>query len=178
MKKGFTLVELLVIIAVIAIVTVVLFPIFAKARESREKARQTTCWSNQKQIALSIAMFTQENEEVLPETAKNWAASIGLAGRVMICPSAAKNTNSYGYNENIAGLSVYEIPSPIDVVLTADATAIMISSPDDLAPRHMGKIIASFVAGHVEVVSIEYAKATLQNIKRDSDEYEKLQEIK
>ena len=49
--QGFTLIELLVVIAIIAILAAILFPVFARARE---KARQTTCTSNQRQIAATI----------------------------------------------------------------------------------------------------------------------------
>ena len=45
--KAFTLIELLVVIAIIAILAAILFPVFAKARE---KARQSSCASNEKQI--------------------------------------------------------------------------------------------------------------------------------
>ena len=62
-RVGFTLIELLVVIAIIAILAAILFPVFAQARE---KARQTACLSNTKQIAMrkkaiikgsSVAMF-------------------------------------------------------------------------------------------------------------------------
>jgi prepilin-type N-terminal cleavage/methylation domain-containing protein/prepilin-type processing-associated H-X9-DG protein len=68
MKKGFTLIELLVVIAIIAILAAILFPVFAKARE---KARQTSCLSNIKQIALGILMYAQDYDERLP-LAENW----------------------------------------------------------------------------------------------------------
>lgn len=62
-KRGFTLIELLVVIAIIAILAAILFPVFAKARE---KARQTACLSNQKQIGLGFLQYVQDNDEVFP----------------------------------------------------------------------------------------------------------------
>ena len=59
-RRGFTLIELLVVIAIIAILAAILFPVFAKARE---KARQTSCLSNVKQIALGNLMYVQDNDE-------------------------------------------------------------------------------------------------------------------
>jgi prepilin-type N-terminal cleavage/methylation domain-containing protein/prepilin-type processing-associated H-X9-DG protein len=60
MKRGFTLIELLVVIAIIAILAAILFPVFAKARE---KARQTSCLSNMKEIALAGLMYAQDYDE-------------------------------------------------------------------------------------------------------------------
>ena len=61
--RGFTLIELLVVIAIIAILAAILFPVFARARE---KARQTTCASNLKQMALGMLMYAQDYDETLP----------------------------------------------------------------------------------------------------------------
>ncbi|NLO04595.1 MAG: DUF1559 domain-containing protein [candidate division WS1 bacterium] len=59
-RAGFTLIELLVVIAIIAILAAILFPVFARARE---KARQTSCLSNLKQIALADAMYQSDYDE-------------------------------------------------------------------------------------------------------------------
>ncbi|MGE5531422.1 MAG: prepilin-type N-terminal cleavage/methylation domain-containing protein [Bacteroidota bacterium] len=63
MKRGFTLIELLVVIAIIAILAAILFPVFAKARE---KARQSSCLSNVKQMALAIMQYAQDYDEIYP----------------------------------------------------------------------------------------------------------------
>lgn len=60
---GFTLIELLVVIAIIAILAAILFPVFAKARD---KARQTVCISNLKQIANALLMYADDYDETLP----------------------------------------------------------------------------------------------------------------
>ena len=59
-KRAFTLIELLVVIAIIAILAAILFPVFAKARE---KARQSSCQSNLKQLSVAIQQYTQDYDE-------------------------------------------------------------------------------------------------------------------
>ncbi len=65
-RNGFTLIELLVVIAIIAILAAILFPVFSQARE---KARQTSCLSNMKQLGLAFAQYVNDWDERLPGTA-------------------------------------------------------------------------------------------------------------
>ncbi len=74
-RKGFTLIELLVVIAIIAILAAILFPVFARARE---KARQTSCLSNLKQIGLGMMMYAQDWDETLPRCAMYTAPAVVL----------------------------------------------------------------------------------------------------
>jgi len=73
-RSGFTLIELLVVIAIIAILAAILFPVFAKARE---KARQASCASNEKQLGIALLSYTQDYDEKFPPVAGIATASDG-----------------------------------------------------------------------------------------------------
>ncbi len=62
-NQAFTLIELLVVIAIIAILAAILFPVFAKARE---KARQSSCQSNLKQLGIANSMYMTDYDQVTP----------------------------------------------------------------------------------------------------------------
>ncbi len=78
-KRGFTLIELLVVIAIIAILAAILFPVFAKARE---KARQSSCLNNVKQITLGLVQYVQDYDERFPRgDSQGWGdVGTGCAG--------------------------------------------------------------------------------------------------
>lgn len=89
-RKGFTLIELLVVIAIIAILAAILFPVFAAARE---KARQTTCASNEKQLGLAFLQYVQDYDETNPWIESSTAGyAQGAPGYTQIFP------NEYGPN--------------------------------------------------------------------------------
>ena len=74
--NGFTLIELLVVIAIIAILAAILFPVFAKARE---KARQISCVSNEKQIGLGFMQYVQDNDGNYPSITSQSSQDGGCA---------------------------------------------------------------------------------------------------
>jgi len=114
-RGGFTLIELLVVIAIIALLAAILFPVFTRARE---RARQTSCMSNEKQLGIGLLQYTQDYDETYANGMVHWAGTSGegWAGNiypyvknldVYICPDdktseAGYDTVSYMYNENIA----------------------------------------------------------------------------
>jgi prepilin-type N-terminal cleavage/methylation domain-containing protein/prepilin-type processing-associated H-X9-DG protein len=106
MRKGFTLIELLVVIAIIAILAAILFPVFARARE---KARQSSCLSNTKQIMLAMLQYTQDYDETYPY-AQAWGPNDDRTywtealqpyiknTQILQCPSMADQPLGYGWN--------------------------------------------------------------------------------
>lgn len=57
--RAFTLIELLVVIAIIALLAAILFPVFARARD---KARQSACLSNLRQLGLAAQQYVMDND--------------------------------------------------------------------------------------------------------------------
>jgi prepilin-type N-terminal cleavage/methylation domain-containing protein/prepilin-type processing-associated H-X9-DG protein len=148
-RSGFTLIELLVVIAIIAILAAILFPVFAKARA---KARQASCASNQKQLALAFLSYTQDYDEKFPVIVGSQAvgatnfnahwgkdylsnstggtAVTGLiqpyikAGGIMDCPSGPRgNANvDYMFNDLLAARSQAALSGVAQTVLTCDSS--------------------------------------------------------
>ncbi|MBC8136995.1 MAG: DUF1559 domain-containing protein [Fibrella sp.] len=116
LQRGFTLIELLVVIAIISLLAAILFPVFAQAQE---KARQTSCLSNMKQLGLAFAQYAQDYDEVHPVACpaktvggwwgEGWAYVIqpyAKTYKIFICPSDGEDAVLYeGWPAPVASMS-------------------------------------------------------------------------
>ena len=146
-KRGFTLIELLVVIAIIAILAAILFPVFAKARE---KARQTSCLSNLKQIDLAVLQYAQDYDEMMPRSCGYTTPALVLASdawpnywwqaitpymkslQILACPSSGRKyvysggvsdtryVINYGYNYLASGQALGTCKNPSGTGINVD----------------------------------------------------------
>ncbi|MHB9132863.1 MAG: type II secretion system protein [Armatimonadota bacterium] len=160
-EQGFTLIELLVVIAIIAIIAAILFPVFAKARE---KARQTTCINNQRQVGVAISMYVQDNDETFfsDPVSQSWANALKAYNEASIYDCSTKTGKGsndkpeYGFNSALYGVALGDISAPVATPMTADllmndtnAAADVSDYNTQVDPRHNNGIVMNCVDGHV-----------------------------
>jgi len=85
------------VIAIIAILAAILFPVFAKVRE---KARQTQCLSNEKQLGLAFAQYVNDYDEMYP------------AGLIPVSGPSTIGSNTNGAGVGWAGAIAAYVKSP------------------------------------------------------------------
>ncbi len=176
-RRGFTLIELLVVIAIIAILAAILFPVFARARE---KARQTSCLSNLKQIGLGFMMYVQDyDERFMPEynffdgmvwynsgkatwqitTYGNYQPVIYpyvKNDQVFMCPSSTRTDPAEQFNYDYAmntwlhNRKLADIPYPAHLLMCGDSTYEWIDRAARIYARHNQGANLCFADGHAK----------------------------
>ncbi|HUS80191.1 MAG TPA: prepilin-type N-terminal cleavage/methylation domain-containing protein, partial [Armatimonadota bacterium] len=96
-RRGFTLVELLVVVAIIAILAAIILSVFARVRET---GRQAACVSNLRQLVDAARMYADDHDRRLvpartggapaPSRGYTWCVLLQpymKSEQLLICPS-------------------------------------------------------------------------------------------
>lgn len=155
--NAFTLIELLVVIAIISILAAILFPVFSRAREN---SRRASCLSNEKQIALAILQYVQDNDERFPggytsDRQMTWMQRVlpyvqggsSRKSQLFFCPSdygvdstlnVWTDNTSYCYNNYYLTGTTSEIGGGVHIaaVTRAAQTVMLAETPGRSASRY------------------------------------------
>lgn len=114
-KRGFTLVELLVVISIISLIMSIALPTFSRVRR---EARTMLSMSNQRQVTSAINLFASDNDDRYPESVAtigfgnnwNWSDSTRLTGNRRRSPQIHRAMSEY-LRRYIADASIMFCPN-------------------------------------------------------------------
>lgn len=119
-RKGFTLVELLVVIVIVAMLAGLLLPAVVRGRES---ARRAQCMNNQRQLALAMQQFENARGH-LPGWLNQVGPAVGLPWTIMLLPHLGErdlwkhwsrsSVSAVCGSQNHPTLPVFLCPSDLD----------------------------------------------------------------
>ncbi len=115
-QRGFTLLEMMVVVAIIAILAGILIPNFTRARA---QAATTACMANEKTIATALELYYTDNQKYPPAdagTAIDQAyISANLSGymnQVPVDPAAGTGSSYTLQTSTTSGVATYTIVCP------------------------------------------------------------------
>ncbi|HEY3414765.1 MAG TPA: DUF4190 domain-containing protein [Armatimonadota bacterium] len=126
-----------ILFLIIPIQAAILFPVFARARE---RAKDTSCFSNAKQLGMALTMYESDNGDRLPPAA-TWDAGLGKyvkSPTVFVCPSGPDGLARYKMNGFLGSANARLIASPGGTVALFDAApgGTPFGGPGDVVARH------------------------------------------
>lgn len=168
-RRAFTLIELLVVIAIIAILAAILFPVFASAKE---KAKQTSCLSNIRQIGSGFQLYNGDWDDKWPfgivkyqgywygdapyiwDQPADWQAAVQSDPEYIDSNRSVWNNALYAYLSN---WKIYECPSMVQRNYYGNAAVAPGKRPTDNGYAYNGLLHtfnASGIASPSELIAI------------------------
>ncbi len=140
--RGFTLIELIVLLAIVCLLVVILWPAFYPPKH---RARPEKCLSHVKQISMALIMYTSDyDDECLPPH-KDWVDTVYpyiLNRGIFVCPRARRLFPGYAYNAAVAGRHFENLEEAAATIVIYDAKN---GKP---AHRHNDGLNCGFGDGH------------------------------
>lgn len=150
-RRGFTLIEILVVIVIIALLAALLFPAIARASK---KGQQAGCIGNVRQITMALTMYANDHQGNFPARESVWA-DLRLPTGVYRCPSKGMAKYTYSYNWRVAEHNISEFALPNVLTLITDGKRqddrlySEFLDKGDIEYLHDGRTVAGFLDGHV-----------------------------
>ncbi|MEK6880701.1 MAG: H-X9-DG-CTERM domain-containing protein, partial [Nanoarchaeota archaeon] len=123
-----TLLELLVVIGIIGLLAALLLPTLSK---TKEKARQISCLSNLKQLQLGYYLYTNDNNDCLPENSWTYGESLSVKSTTnsWVIGNAKTGTDLSDIQDGsifyyINNASVFHCPSDLSLIYQSNMTRL------------------------------------------------------
>jgi len=177
--RGFTLVEVLVVIAIIAVLCAILFPVMSAARE---KSRQTVCASNIRQVGVALRMYADDCDGMLPPATTQipgghfstpWQGQLDIVWwdlvlpymrdeRVLYCPSAKHYLPTYRINDCLTFVQ----PGWLDACTEPTETLLLVEDwvPDEPGEAVSIPVASSFRPDLIEEMTAPFRHAGKMNV--------------
>ena len=172
-SRGFTLVELLIVIGVIVVLIALLLP---AVQSSRASARSAACQNNLRQLSFALkkaqanippdALDLEADGSGFQQFKKHLSAYSEDGDAIWSSPGASGDANSYGFNERVHRLGVKDAgkivaltyPDEIAPAITTPKAFRETADPSDRAEQgalvHFGKANVVFYDGHTESMDL------------------------